>query len=96
MPTDTYTGVTNNLEKRIKQHNNILSGGAKATKKHNDWTYVKTVQFDTKEDAMSFEWHSKHYKTKNGKWIHIGSGIQTKIAKMDELMKNYKCINQRL
>lgn len=90
-PNNTYIGVTNNLEKRIKQHNNILFGGAKSTKKYNDWKYIKIIKFDTKNDALSFEWFSKHYKTKNNKWIHTPSGIHNKITRMNELMSNYKC-----
>jgi hypothetical protein len=29
--TRTYIGATNNFERRLKQHNRILSGGAKST-----------------------------------------------------------------
>ncbi len=41
----SYIGITNNLDRRIKQHNNIINGGAKATRKATDWTYIKTVLF---------------------------------------------------
>ena len=52
-----YTGWTNNLEKRMKAHNE--GKGAKYTKTR---TPVELVYFEeqpTKEAAMSREWHIK-------------------------------------
>ena len=38
----TYLGITNNSERRIRQHNNIIKGGAKYThakKGDGEWVY---------------------------------------------------------
>jgi len=35
----TYVGITNNSERRIRQHNKELVGGAKYTSKTNTWKY---------------------------------------------------------
>lgn len=88
----TYIGTTNNLEKRLMQHNNILSGGAKATKKSNNWNYHTTVKFNTKSEALSFEWMWKHYKNKNNKWVGTRSGITNKIKRLNEIKDRYEII----
>jgi len=61
----TYIGATNNLNKRIRQHNKIIKGGAVATsnKVNNGeiWTYVCYVEnFPSWNEALKFEWRWKH------------------------------------
>ena len=60
----TYVGFTNDIEKRIKRHNGLLSGGAKYTKsKGSGWEYVCYITgFKNKIDALRFEWAFKHIK----------------------------------
>ena len=52
-----YTGWTNDLEKRIEMHNS--GKGAKYTKARLPGELVYYEAFDTKEEAMSREWHIK-------------------------------------
>lgn len=52
-----YTGWTNDLEKRIEMHNS--GKGAKYTKARLPVELVYYEAFDTKEEAMSWEWHIK-------------------------------------
>ena len=55
----TYCGVTNNLERRLAQHNGG-SGGARYTRGHR-WFPVCTVEgFENRSHALSFEWWMKH------------------------------------
>jgi len=58
----SYAGVTPNLERRIKKHNQEISGGAKYTKMIGvGWQYLCQVHgFKTKIDALKFEWAVKH------------------------------------
>ena len=85
--TKTYIGITNNLKKRIKQHNNELKGGAKSTKTSSKWSYHTIMgKFNNLSDAMSFEWYWKHQQTKNNKWIHTKSGINNKMKRLLELI----------
>lgn len=53
-----YTGWTNDLEKRIKVHNE--GKGAKYTKCRRPVVLVYYEKFQTKEEAMSREWAIKH------------------------------------
>ncbi len=52
-----YTGWTNNLEKRMKAHND--GKGAKYTKTRRPVELVYYEHFATKEEAMSREYHIK-------------------------------------
>ena len=52
-----YCGYTNNLEKRISTHNS--GKGAKYTRSRLPVTLVYHEEFDSKEEAMSREWHLK-------------------------------------
>ena len=52
-----YCGYTNNLEKRIATHN--CGKGAKYTRARLPVTLVYHEEFDSKEEAMSREWHLK-------------------------------------
>ena len=69
---NTYNGFTNNLERRIKQHNSILKGGAKYTTRKSSkyidnteyWKYLITVTSSDKtlftyKKALSLEWSIK-------------------------------------
>ena len=52
-----YCGWTNNLEKRIIAHNS--GTGAKYTRTRRPCRLVYYEAFETKEEAMSREWHIK-------------------------------------
>ena len=52
-----YCGWTNNLENRLKAHNSGLGG--KYTRSRLPVELVYFEEFDTKEEAMSREWHIK-------------------------------------
>tara|TARA_Y100001970_G_scaffold232976_1_gene290219 strand:+ start:55 stop:339 length:285 start_codon:yes stop_codon:yes gene_type:complete len=52
----TYVGYTNNLEKRIFNHNN--NKGAKSTKGHK-WELIYKKKFISKSKAMSYEYKIK-------------------------------------
>ncbi len=52
-----YTGWTNDLEKRLEAHNS--GSGAKYTRGRGPVELVYYEEFDTKEEAMSREWHIK-------------------------------------
>lgn len=57
----TYVGVTNNLTRRIKQHNGRLKGGAKSTMRCRPWVYAAWVgPFETYRGALQFEYAWKH------------------------------------
>ena len=78
----SYVGITNNIKRRLKQHNEILKGGAKYTKLINyklttQWNYACYIDgFKNKKDALRFEWALKHVMPKNK------TGIVNRINKL--------------
>ena len=69
-----YTGWTNNLEKRIKDHNE--GKGAKYTKARLPVQLRYYETFETKEEAMKREYAIKQLrkKEKEALWIQKGEG----------------------
>ena len=57
-----YTGFTNDLEKRMKAHNE--GKGAKYTRGRGPVKLVYFEEFETKEEAQSREWHIKRLTKK--------------------------------
>lgn len=56
-----YVGYTQNLEKRLKKHN---EGGCTHTKKYKPWKIETAIAFTDKEKALSFE---KYLKSHSGR-----------------------------
>lgn len=57
----TYIGITNNIERRLKQHNGILKGGAKSTRGKGPWKlYLYIKGFPNRSIASKFEWRMHH------------------------------------
>ena len=57
-----YTGWTNDLDKRIQEHK--TGRGGKYTRAHTPVELVYCETFDTKNEAMSREWHIKQLTRK--------------------------------
>jgi len=57
-----YVGVTNNMHRRLRQHNGELKrGGAKYTCKYRPWKVAATIRhFNTEREALQFEWAWQH------------------------------------
>jgi len=60
----TYVGFSVNVDRRLRQHNGEIKGGAKATR-GGEWTRVCTVAgFPTQQSALQFEWKWKYLTRK--------------------------------
>lgn len=70
-----YTGWTNNLEKRLKDHND--GKGAKYTKTRRPVVLIYHEIFETKEEAMRREYAIKHMTRKEKEeLIHNESPVE--------------------
>ena len=58
----TYVGFTNNVERRLQEHNYTESSGF--TLRYRPWTLIRTENYDTKQEAMARE---KFLKTGKGR-----------------------------
>lgn len=72
-----YTGWTNDLEKRIRAHRE--GRGGKYTRTHAPVELVYFESFDTKNEAMSREWHIKQLT--RGQKLALIEGKDTDIEK---------------
>ncbi len=74
--TKYYIGYTNNPERRIRQHNCELVGGAKATKGYK-WKYCCIItNFRDNIEGLQIEWRLKHSTKKTNIINKINSFIQ--------------------
>ena len=57
----SYIGMTNDFFNRWLQHNGIISGGAKYTRKKSNWYPICIIDgFKDKKSACQCEWRLKH------------------------------------
>ena len=71
----TYVGATVDLERRLRQHNKEIKGGAQATgmkvQKGETWVRVAHVEgFPNWTAALQFEWRWKHLSRKLSLSMH--------------------------
>ena len=77
----SYVGSTNNLKRRLRQHNQEIKGGAKYTTScGSGWKYKIIIGTFDHKTALSFEWHLKH----GGK----GRGINRRLDNLEKLQSN--------
>jgi len=56
----TYIGTTNDLQRRLRQHNGEISGGAKSTRGRGPWKIGFVISgFMDRKHALQFEWAAK-------------------------------------
>jgi len=59
----SYVGMTNDFQRRFRQHNQEINGGAKYTKKRTSWYPICIIDgFETMKEAMQCEWRLKRGK----------------------------------
>ena len=82
----TYNGSTNNLIRRLRQHNGEIVGGAKATKGKGPWEYYVIWEgFNSKIEALSCEWRIKH-PTNSRKRPSQYNGVKGRIKSLNLLI----------
>ena len=63
-PYKTYIGATIDVDRRLRQHNGLLVGGAFATKGRTWKRMCHVVGFNSEKQALQFEWAWKYYSRK--------------------------------
>ena len=74
----TYAGVSPTPDKRLRQHNGEIKGGAKyTTSKGPGWEHICLIGgFQNKVQSMQFEWAVKHVTPRDA------GGVENRIKKM--------------
>ena len=83
----TYVGATIDLDRRLRQHNKEIKGGAHATgikvSKGETWERVAHVSgFPTWQAALQFEWRWKQLTRK----LSSGSPLEKRMKALDQLL----------
>lgn len=64
----SYIGITNDIDRRLKQHNKIIKGGAKYTTRFTPkWGLVDITNFMSKSKALKLEYKLKKYSGINNR-----------------------------
>jgi len=93
----TYIGSTMNMERRLRQHNCEIVGGAKYTSKSvklgHKWIIAFTLlNFPTWNETLKMEWMIKHITKK----INIKDPLQRRLQAVDEILKSGKSTSSSL
>ena len=92
----TYNGSTNNPKRRLRQHNEEISGGARYTHgRGGGWEiYCLLSGFPDHRNALSCEWRIKHTLGKPGKRPPQHCGVDGRIVAMNDILKLEKWTQQ--
>ena len=75
----SYVGMTNDIFKRLRQHNGEIKGGARYTSKRKGWYPVLIIDgFQDMKSAMQCEWRFKRGK----------KGVNGRIKYLNEYLSN--------
>ena len=86
-PARSYVGVTNDLGRRMRQHNGHIAGGARYTTMFKPWRVHALFRLRHRRDALSLEWHVKHRRRKVD-----GPGVEGRVnasARLGEAMPGF-------
>jgi predicted GIY-YIG superfamily endonuclease len=83
-PARTYVGVTNDIGRRIRQHNGHLAGGARSTTAFRPWFVHSLFQMPTRREALSLEWQIKHKRRRSD-----GPGVLGRVAAAERLARGF-------
>ena len=92
----TYNGSTNNPVRRLRQHNEEISGGARYTHgRGGEWEiYALLSGFPDHKNALSCEWRIKHTNGKPGKRPSEHCGVKGRIVALNEILQLEKWTKQ--
>lgn len=80
----TYIGSTIDPDRRLRQHNKELVGGAKATARGTGWKRLCYVAgFPTSTSCLQFEWKWKHLSKRK-----TGTPLERRLLALEELLNS--------
>ena len=92
----TYNGSTNNPKRRLRQHNEEISGGARYTHgRGGGWEiYALMTGFVDHKNALSCEWRIKHPNGKPGDRPQKYKGMAGRIVGLNDVLRLPRWTNQ--
>lgn len=97
----TYIGATVDINKRIRQHNQEIKGGAVATstkvKQGETWKYYCYIEnFPSWQEALRFEWRWKHLSRQIQKSNPTINPIEKRVQALNKLLKLEKSTSKAI
>lgn len=71
-PARTYIGVTNDIARRLRQHNGEIAGGARSTRRFRPWRFLALFAMRSRREALQLEWRAKHTRRRVGEHGPLG------------------------
>ena len=66
-PGRSYVGVSNDTDKRLRQHNGEITGGARYTRRYRPWRVFARFRIHSRRAALPLEYRVKRpYATSDG------------------------------
>nr|QOI90549.1 hypothetical protein HWQ62_00418 [Pyramimonas orientalis virus] len=92
----TYNGYTVDLTKRLRQHNNYIKGGARATSNRGPWSFLVVITspcWQSISTAMQHEWSIKYPTRKRPRPKHYNgkTGRLESLIHVFQHMQNIRC-----
>ena len=91
-----YIGQTNNLEKRIREHESKSTKSAKYTRYFNSFKLVHSESFNTRSEAMKREWQLKQWPRKKKEALIIGNLTLLRNNRLEQNRKEARLGNRSL
>lgn len=86
----TYVGVTTDLQRRVRQHNGELKGGARSTRGHGPWKAVVEVPHLEKKRAHKMEYQMHRLgRTRRPKGC---SNLEKRLRHLAQVCNNFEDI----
>ena len=85
----TYLGITNNSNRRLRQHNGEIKGGAKYTrmkKGDGNWVYHTKIEGLTKSQALSMERTTKNFR----KYANGTTPLEKRLDAINKMKNKYQ------
>jgi structure-specific endonuclease subunit SLX1 len=86
--TRTYIGATKDFPHRLRQHNGIIKGGAKATRGKTWYPLILVSGFSSWNELLSFEWHWRHQRTTSKKVDKTADRLAHRIEALNIMLDN--------
>ena len=74
-PAKTYIGVTNDIARRLRQHNGEIVGGARYTRRFRPWKFLALFAMRSRREALQLEWRAKHTSRRVGERGPAGRAV---------------------
>ena len=92
----TYVGSTNDLRRRLRQHNGLIKGGARSTAGRGPWTYLLYIQVNEEAQKMDHRWNLSlewHLKRPNGRTRSQPRGVEGRLETLHKVFEKNKFKN---